>query len=66
MASSNPVNQAPKKPLIFEVIGKTIPNFEIKDLGHEISIVFNVEEEDSAKNIDLDVSETAIKLSSTQ
>lgn len=37
-------------------MGKTIPNYEIKDEGETVTMTLNVEEENSAKEIDLDFS----------
>ena len=46
-------------------MGKTIPNYEMSQgEGNTITITFNVEEEESAKNIDLDFSETTLILNS--
>jgi hypothetical protein len=41
--------------------------YNVTDNGAEsVSIAFNVEEEEAAKDIDLDVSSTVLKLTSTQ
>jgi hypothetical protein len=45
-------------------MGKTIPNYEMTEDGTTVTMTFNVEEESSAKDIDLDFSETAIILNS--
>jgi len=45
-------------------MGKTIPNYEMAEDGTTVTMTFNVEEESSAKDIDLDFSETAIILNS--
>jgi len=44
--------------MIIEVINKTIPNVEMIESEKDIVMTFNVEEELSAKDIDLDISET--------
>ena len=49
---------------MIEVIGKTIPNFDLVDNGATVTMTLNVEEESSAKDIDLDISETQLKLTS--
>jgi hypothetical protein len=59
---------APKAPapVIQEVSKKMKPNFEVKpnlEKG-QIDVIVHVEAESSAKEIDLDISETAVKLSS--
>ena len=45
-------------------MGKTIPNYEIKDEGETVTMTLNVEEESSAKDIDLDFSDTTLLLNS--
>ncbi len=45
-------------------MGKTIPNYEIKDEGETVTMTLNVEEENSAKEIDLDFSQTTLLLNS--
>lgn len=45
-------------------MGKTIPNYEIKDDGETVTMILNVEEESSAKEIDLDFSDTTLLLNS--
>lgn len=45
-------------------MSKTIPNFELKDEGATLTMTFNVEEEASAKDIELDISATQLKLNS--
>jgi PIH1 CS-like domain len=45
-------------------MSKTIPNFEITDEGQTVTMTLNVEEETSAKDIDLDFSETILLLNS--
>ena len=45
-------------------MGKTIPNYEIKDEGETVTMTLNVEEESSAKDIDLDFSDTSLLLNS--
>ncbi len=53
--------------MIIEVINKSEPVYKVTDNGTEsVSIAFNVEEEESAKDIDLDVSKSELKLTSTQ
>jgi len=44
--------------MIIEVINKTIPNVEIIESDSDVVMTFNVEEELSARDIDLDISET--------
>ena len=53
-----------KKAVVIEVIGKTIPNFDLVEDAQSLTMTFNVEEELSAKDIDLDISETELKLNS--
>ena len=57
-----------KKPIIMEVGGsdKYRPNFTLKHLDetNQVQFIFQVDEEKSAKEIDLDVSDSAIKLNS--
>ena len=57
---------APKKPIVIQEIGKTIPNYEMtqSEDGKTVIMTFNVEEESSAKDIDLDFSETTVILNS--
>jgi hypothetical protein len=45
-------------------MGKTIPNYELKDEGETVTMTLNVEEESSAKDIDLDFSDTTLLLNS--
>lgn len=45
-------------------MGKTIPNYDIKDEGETVTMTLNVEEESSAKDIDLDFSDTTLLLNS--
>jgi|LauGreDrversion4_2_1035121.scaffolds.fasta_scaffold34011_3 hypothetical protein len=45
-------------------MSKTIPNFDLKDDGSTFTMTFNVEEESSAKDIELDISDTQLKLNS--
>ncbi len=45
-------------------MSKTIPNFDIVDEGQTVTMTLNVEEESSAKDIDLDFSETLLLLNS--
>lgn len=45
-------------------MGKTIPNYTLKDEGETVTMTLNVEEESSAKDIDLDFSETTLLLNS--
>ena len=45
-------------------MGKTIPNYDIKDDGETVTMTLNVEEESSAKDIDLDFSDTTLLLNS--
>lgn len=42
------------------------PNFEVKPRGNEVDVVVYVEAESSAKDIKLDISETAVKLESAK
>lgn len=54
-----------KKPVIVEMgSDKYKPNFTMKDLGGEVQFIFQVDDEPSAKTIQLDVSEDTIKLDS--
>ena len=46
-------------------MSKTIPNFDLKDDGATVTMTFNVEEEQSAKDIELDISDTQLKLNSS-
>lgn len=50
--------------MIVEVVGKTIPNFTLQEEGQTLTMILNVEDEASAKDIDLDFSETELKLNS--
>lgn len=53
--------------MIIEVINKLEPLYNIiENTNERVTIAFNVEEEESAKDIDLDVSESVLKLTSTQ
>ena len=45
---------------------KQKPQFEFEDLGDFLQVVFHVDEEESSKTIDLDISEQELKLSSPQ
>jgi hypothetical protein len=53
-----------KPPVVIEELSKTIPNYEMKEEGGKVTMTFNVEEESSAKDIELDISETVLKLNS--
>ena len=62
-----PVKQeAPKKPIVIQEMGKTIPNYEMtqSEDGATVTMTFNVEEESTAKDIDLDFSDTTVILNS--
>lgn len=50
--------------MIQEIITKKAPVCEIKDLGEQVQIVLHVEEEESSKDIELDISESQIKMNS--
>jgi hypothetical protein len=47
-------------------MSKTIPNFELVDSegSDTFTMIFNVEEEESAKTIELDINESEMKLNS--
>eukprot|EP00347_Sterkiella_histriomuscorum_P009421 403341278 len=62
--SQSVIEQGKKKPMIIEVIGKTIPNSTWEETESQVTIIFNVEEEISARDIDVDVSENEITLNS--
>ena len=64
MAQSDPATAPPKKPIIQEM--KDRPGIEVDyDSDPEkIKIVFTVEKEGSAREIDLDVAEDQLKLES--
>ena len=50
--------EAPKKAVVIQEIGKTIPNFDIVEDELTVTMTLNVEEDSSAKDIDLEFSET--------
>lgn len=50
--------------MIEEENGKTTPTFDLIDNGLTVTMTLNVENESSAKDIDLDISETLLKLTS--
>lgn len=56
--------QKEAKKIVIQEMGKTIPNYDIKDEGETVTMTLNVEEESSAKDIDLDFSETTLLLNS--
>jgi len=58
----------PEKPSAFiqEMSNKMKPNFEVVPRGNEIDVVVHVEAENSAKDIQVDISSTAVKLESEQ
>ena len=60
-----PSDSAPKKSVVIQEMSKTIPNFDLKDDGATVTMTFNVEEEQSAKDIELDISDTQLKLNSS-
>lgn len=43
---------------MIQELSKTIPNYEMREDGTSVTMTFNVEEESSAKDIELDISET--------
>jgi len=53
-----------KKVVVIQEMSKTIPNFELRDEEGGFTMTFNVEEEASAKDIELDISGTQLKLNS--
>lgn len=62
--SQAPKEQKEVKKIVIQEMGKTIPNYDIKDEGETVTMTLNVEEESSAKDIDLDFSDTTLLLNS--
>ena len=57
-------NATKKKPMIIEVLSKDTPDTVIEQDDKILTIVFNVEQEESARDIEFDVAETEVKLKS--